>query len=79
MLIDKKSKDIEALYKTQNGNIYKVNKNQNSISAAHKKSLLAKAKLFKKRESNKIKSALDVGGDIYVTTDSSMDNEIDPI
>ena len=79
MIKDTKAKDIESLYKIQKGNIYKVSKKKSSLASTNKKSLLAKAHIFKQSKPSKVKSALDVGGNIYTPTDSSIETNIDPI
>ncbi|NCD06514.1 MAG: hypothetical protein EOL97_10370 [Spirochaetia bacterium] len=78
---NKKNRDIEALYKFQQGNIYKV-KNVRIKDKSVKKpsSLLSKIKL-KKRNKTIIKDVDTryIGGQIFVSTDSSQNTSLDPI
>ncbi len=78
---NKKNRDIEALYKFQQGNIYKV-KNVRIKDKSVKKpsSLLSKIKL-KKRNKTIIKDVDTryIGGQIFVSTDSTQNTSLDPI
>ncbi|MDC7236488.1 MAG: hypothetical protein PQJ45_01790 [Sphaerochaetaceae bacterium] len=80
MVKDLKSKDIEALYKTQKGNIYKVNekKYKKNFNIPFSKKPLNKS-LMKTKISTRQQNALGVGGEIYTPTDSSIETKIDPI
>ncbi len=80
MIKDSKAKDIEALYKIQKGNIYKVTRERNSktFNIPMTKNLLKKS--FKKNKpAAKRKDALNTGGNIFTPTDSSIETKIDPI
>jgi hypothetical protein len=80
MVKDSKSKDIEALYKTQKGNIYKVNekKYNKNFNIPFSKKLL-KNSFMKNKISTRQQNAIGVGGEIYTPTDSSIETKIDPI
>ncbi len=78
---NKKNRDIEALYKFQQGNIYKVkNARIKDKSLKNPSSLLSKIKI-KKRNKTIIKDVDTryIGGQIFVSTDSSQNTSLDPI
>lgn len=78
---NKKNSDIEALYKFQKGNIYKVkNIRRKEITSKKTTSLFSKIKM-KKRNKTIIKDVdiRYIGGQIYVSTDSSQNTSLDPI
>lgn len=80
---NKKNSDIEALYKFQKGNIYKV-KNIRKNPSTNKKNksitLFGKLKKIKKKKPmiKEINIQL-VGGQIYVPIDNSQNTTLDPI
>jgi len=77
-----KNSDIEALYKFQKGNIYKVkNTRRKNNNLKKSTSLFSKLLKLKKRKRPMIKDVdiRFVGGQIYVSTDSSQNTSLDPI